>query len=212
MDAYIAKINSIAGAGAYSYVRGHQYAFVYKNSTITKKASGLYSGSKTFTYSPLRGNFAVKNGNFDFALLTIHTSPSKAKTEIPALTTAMAETRTYYNEQDVICLGDFNADGSYYSAGSTGGDLAGFPSPTYITVIKNGTDTTVSPNNSYTYDRMQLFSASAQDYAGNKGVLKFADYYTISNLEGASTTAGKETALSDHYPIWAEFYAGRDSD
>lgn len=212
MNTYIAKINSIAGSGAYSYVRGHQYAFVYKNSTITKKASQLYSGSKSFTYKPLVGNFAVKNGNFDFAMLTIHTSPSVAVTEIPALTTAMSEVRSLYNEQDVICLGDYNADGSYYSPGSSGGDLAGFPSSTYVTVIKNGTDTTVSPNNSYTYDRMQLYTASAQDYTGTKGVLKFASYYTISNLEGTSTTAGTEAALSDHYPIWAEFYTGRDTD
>lgn len=213
MNAYIAKINEIAGAGAYSYVRGHQYAFVYKNSTITKKSSGLYSGSKTFTYTPLRGHFAAKNGNFDFSLITIHTSPSKAVTEIPALTTVMSETRTYYNEQDVICMGDYNADGSYYSAGTSGGDLNGFSSSTYTTVIKNGTDTTVSPNNSYTYDRMQFFkSASTEDYTGNKGVLKFSTYYNVSNLEGTTTTAGTEAALSDHYPIWAEFYTGRDSN
>ena len=212
MDTYIAKINSIAGAGAYSYVRGHQYAFVYKNATITKKASQLYSGSKTFTYTPLVGNFAVKSGNFDFAMLTIHTSPTVATTEIPALTTAMADVRTLYSEQDVICLGDYNADGSYYSPGTSGGDLAGFSSSTYVTVIKNGTDTTVSPNNSYTYDRMQLYTASAEDYAGVKGVLKFADYYTISNLEGTTTTVGTEGALSDHYPIWAEFYTGRDTN
>ena len=212
MDTYIAKINSIAGAGAYSYVRGHQYAFVYKNATITKKASQLYSGSKTFTYTPLVGNFAVKSGNFDFAMLTIHTSPTVATTEIPALTTAMADVRTLYSEQDVICLGDYNADGSYYSPGSSGGDLAGFSSSTYVTVIKNGTDTTVSPNNSYTYDRMQLYTASSEDYTGTKGVLKFASYYTISNLEGTDTTAGTEGALSDHYPIWAEFYSGRDTN
>jgi len=212
MNTYIAKINEIAGAGAYSYVRGHQYAFVYKNSVITKKASQLYSGSKTFTYPPLAGNFSVKNGTFDFAMLTIHTSPTVATTEIPALTTAMSEVRTLYSEQDVICLGDYNADGSYYSPGSSGGDLAGFASSTYITVIKNGTDTTVSPNNSYTYDRMQLFTASAEDYAGVKGVLKFSDYYNISTLEGTTTTAGTEGALSDHYPIWAEFYVGRDTN
>jgi len=212
MNSYLAKINSIAGSGAYSYVRGHQYAFVYKNSTITKKASQLYSGSKSFTYKPLVGNFAVKSGNFDFAMLTIHTSPTVAKTEIPALTTAMSEVRTLYSEQDVICLGDYNADGSYYSPGSSGGDLAGFSSSTYLTVIKNGTDTTVSPNNSYTYDRMQLFTATSQDYTGNKGVLKFSSYYNISNLEGTTTTAGTEAALSDHYPIWAEFYAGRDTN
>lgn len=212
MNTYIAAVNGIAGSGAYSYVRGHQYAFVYRNATISLKASGLYSGTKTFSYTPLRANFAVKSNSFDFAMLTIHTSPSLAKTEIPALTTAMSETRTFYNEQDVICCGDFNADGSYYSAGTSGGDLAGFASSTYVTVIKNGTDTTVSTGNSYTYDRMQLYTASSQDYTGTKGVLKFASYYKVSMLEGTTTTVGKEDALSDHYPIWGEFYKNKDTN
>ncbi|HPH03001.1 MAG TPA: hypothetical protein PLM00_07150 [Spirochaetota bacterium] len=213
MNTYVAKINSIAGSGAYSYVRGHQYAFVYRNATITKKASGLYSGSKTFTYKPLRANFAVKNGTFDFAMLTIHTSPDKAVTEIPALQTAMSETRTYYNEQDVICLGDYNADGSYFSAGAAGGSLNGWSTTTYITVVKNGVDTTVSTGNSYTYDRMQIYKgASYQDYTGYTGVLKFASYYKVSMLEGTTTTAGKESALSDHYPIFADFRKSADTN
>ena len=96
---------------------------------------------------------------------------------------------------------------------AAGGDLAGFASTTYTTVIKNGTDTTVSPNNSYTYDRMQFYTAATgQDYSGTKGVLKFASYYTISNLEGTSTTAGTEGALSDHYPIWANFKTRSDTN
>lgn len=213
MNTYVAKINSIAGSGAYSYVRGHQYAFVYRNATITKKASGLYSGSKTFTYKPLRANFAVKNGTFDFALLTIHTSPSVAKTEIPALQTAMSETRTYYNEQDVICLGDFNADGTYFSAGAAGASLNGWSTSTFITVIKNGVDTTVSTGNSYTYDRMQIYNgASYQDYTGYSSRLKFSSYYNVSLLEGTTTTAGKEDALSDHYPIYADFRKSADTN
>ncbi len=213
MNTYINAVNGIAGSGAYSYVRGHQYAFVYRNATITKKASGLYSGSKTFSYTPLRANFAVKNNSFDFAMLTIHTSPSKAVTEIPALQTAMSETRTFYNEQDVICLGDFNADGSYYSAGAAGASLNGWSTSTYITVIKNGVDTTVSTGNSYTYDRIQIYNgATYQDYTGYSGVLKFASYYKVSMLEGTTTTAGKESALSDHYPIFADFRKSADTN
>lgn len=213
MNTYIAKINSLAGSGAYSYVRGHQYAFVYNNTTISKLASGLYSGSKTFTYTPLRAKFKCKLGNFDFALLTIHTSPTKAVTEIPALITALTETRTYYSEKDIIVLGDFNADGSYYSAGAAGASLNGWATGTYTTVIKNGVDTTVSTGNSYTYDRIQHTSTyTSQDYTGVSGRLKFSSYYTISNLEGTSTTAGTEAALSDHYPVWANYRNNSDTD
>ncbi len=213
METYIAEINSIAGPGAYSYVRGHQYAFVYRNSTINKHASQLYSGSQTFAYVPLVANFSVKSGNFDFSMISIHTSPSLANTEIPALKTVMSEVKALYNENDVICVGDYNADGSYYSAGTvTQGWLNGFDPSVYITAIKNGSDTTVSVNNTYTYDRMQMFTAySTQDFTGTTGVLRFAEVYDISLCEGPSET-GIEGNLSDHYPVWAEFYADRDTD
>ena len=195
MNTLLAKVNSIAGSGAYSYVRGNQFAYVYKNSTIIKKASGLYSGS--FKYPPLQGHFQASGKAFDFALVNVHTSPTIAKTEIPMIITAMSSTRTKYSEQDVIALGDFNADGSYYSPGASGGDLAGFSSSTYTTVIKNGTDTTVSANNSYTYDRMQFYTAATgQDFTGTKGVYK----------------TGITDTISDHYPIYATFYTGNDTN
>jgi hypothetical protein len=149
--------------------------FVYRYATITKKASAHTAQQYLHLQKTLRANFSVKNGTFDFALLTIHTSPSKAKTELPALQPAMSETRTYYNEQDVICLGDFNADGTYYSDGAAGASLNGWSTTTYITVIKNGVDTTVSTGNSYTYDRMQIYKgASYQDYTGYSSRLKFS--------------------------------------
>lgn len=206
MNAYVNRINQIAGPGAYSYVRGHQYAFVYKNSTIQKKGAGLYYGWKTFTYRPLQAYFKCKNGNFDFSLITIHTSPSKATTEIGYMKTAMYETYQRFGDWDVIALGDFNADGSYYNAGSNGASLNGWSTSTYKTIIKNGTDTTVSPYNNYTYDRIQAYAWVGSQYSGYKGVLKFANYYNISSLEGTSSTAGTEKALSDHYTCWAEFY------
>lgn len=206
MNAYINKINQIAGPGAYSYVRGHQYAFVYKNSSITKLSHGLYNGWKNFTYKPLQAYFRVKNGNFDFGAITIHTSPSKAENEIGYMKTAMYETKQRFNDWDVIALGDFNADGSYYSPGPDGGSLSGWSTSTYTTIIKNGTDTTVSTYNDNTYDRIQAYNWTASQWSGASGVLRFADHYNISNLEGTSRTAGTEKALSDHYPVWAEFY------
>lgn len=35
---------------------------------------------------------------------------------------------------------------------------------------------------------------------------------SILNLEGTSTTAGTESALSDHYPIWANFKVNSDTN
>lgn len=214
MNKYISKINELAGKGTYSYVCKSQYAFVYSNNTITLNRSELYHGTQHLTYQPLIGNFSVKEGNFKFSIINIHTSPERANTEIPSLTNVMKDVRNIYNEKDVICLGDYNADGNYYTSGSTDQDwLNGFPNDTYITVIINGSDTNVDPSKIYTYDRMQLFrDTTNEDYSGKKGILRFSSHYKIDDLEGTDSTQGTEKALSDHYPVWAEFYVDRDTD
>jgi endonuclease/exonuclease/phosphatase family metal-dependent hydrolase len=210
MDTYVARINQIVGSDSYAYVRGNQYAIVYRKGEFQVISSGLYSGSQSFTYTPLTAYLKSTIGNLDFAMVVIHTSPSVASTEIPTLKTAMTEVSTLYSEPDVICLGDFNADGSYYSEG-TGNDLAGFPSSTYITAIPNSADTTVAPS-SNTYDRIELSSSMASDCDLSSGVIQMGQVYDVSACEGPASTVGTEEALSDHYPVWAEFYVDRDID
>lgn len=197
MNRYINRINELAGSGAYSYVCRSQYAFVYRNITITLNQSDLYHGTQHLTYKPLIGNFSVNDGNFNFTIINIHTSPDQANSEIPSLTRVMEDVRNIYHERDVICLGDYNADGDYYTAGSIEqGWLNGFASDTYITVIKNGSDTNVDPSTNYTYDRMQLFSDStSEDFTGNRDVLRFSRYYNINDLEGTEATRGNRESF-----------------
>jgi len=212
LDAYVARINQLLGGTHYTYVRGHQYAFVYRTAHVSMDGYALYSGTKSFSYPPLAAKFSIPSKAFDFVLLTIHTSPTSASTEISYLPTAMAEMATLYSDPDVICLGDFNADGTYYNdGGDVQGWLAGFSPPSYTTVVPNGTDTTVSTGNTHTYDRIQLSQTAAQDYTGTWGVVRFSQYYDISQCEGPSIT-GIEDNLSDHYPVWAEFWVNQDTD
>ncbi len=208
MDTYIDKVNEIFGSSAYSYVHGDQYAFVYRNDKVILNSSQLYSGSQTFKYVPLVANFELYEGNFDFSMITIHTSPSIAETEIPALKTAITEIVTLYSEDDVICIGDFNADGDYYEEG-TGTDLSGYDD--YITGIPNSADTTVADSDN-TYDRIQMTNSMSSDFSTSWGVLKFSDHYDVSICEGSATKVGTEGALSDHYPVWAEFHTNLDND
>jgi len=218
MNNYVARVNEIAAAagltaalGTYSYVRGHQYAFVYRREAVSVAEYQLYSGGSVFTYPPLAAKFTTPSG-FEFALLTIHTSPEKATTEIPAIAPALGDVENMYNVAKVGCLGDYNGDGGYYGtqAGTVAqGWLGGFaPSAGWFTGIRNGTDTTVATGNNYTYDRMQLTHPFAWHYTGSWGVLNYTQVYgaeAIQNCEGAKTDAGKEDALSDHYPVWMQF-------
>jgi deoxyribonuclease-1-like protein len=210
MDTYVARINQIVGSDAYAYIRSNQYGIVYRKGEFQVVASGLYTGTASFTYTPLIAYLKSTTGNFDFAMIVIHTSPSVATSEIPALKTAMAEVSTLYSEPDVVCLGDYNGDGTYYTEG-TGTDLAGFPSPTYITAIPNSADTTVAAS-SNTYDRIELSSSMASDFDLSYGVMQPGQVYDVTVCEGTDTTRGTESALSDHYPVYAEFWTDKDTD
>lgn len=213
MESYTAKINEHAGTGSYAYVRGHQYAYVYRTAKVVCHASQLYSDTNAFAYTPLLAEFSTVQGNFTFSMINVHTSPSVADSEIPLLLQVIADVKTLYGNDDVICAGDYNADGSYYDdGGDAQGWLTGFDPATYITAIPNSADTTVSVNNNFTYDRMQLTMTLTEDYTGNWGVFPMGQVYDVTVCEGTDTRAGTEAALSDHYPVWSEYYIGRDTD
>lgn len=210
LEAFVARINAEAGPGVYTFVRGDQYAFIYRQDRLMATKAGLYEGGEAFTYRPLVAHFQVKGRPLDFAALTIHTRPGLAKAEVPALARAMDELAISLGEADVLCLGDLNADGSYYAEGP-GQALAGFPETRYATLIPNEADTTVAQA-SLAYDRMEASLSLVEDWSGNWGVIRPGLLWDLSACEGGADSAGTERALSDHYPVWAEFSATRDTD
>lgn len=186
MDAFVAKVDEAAGGAFYAYVRGDQYALLYRSDKLEAKSWKLYDGLRNFTYHPLEAYFQVIGRPFNFTIITVHTRPSLASAEIPELEGIMEEAAAASGDPDVLCLGDFNADGAYYDEGP-GPDLAGFSSSRFITVIPNSADTTIGKKE-LAYDRIELSSSMATDYAGSWGVVH-----------------PEELSLSDHYPVWADF-------
>ena len=219
MNAYIARVNALADGhpslGPYAYVRAHQYAYVYRVNAVTISGEQWLSDRMdTFTYAPHAAKFtSAAAPGFSFVLVNIHTSPGKAKTEIPAISRLMNDMAAHYGEEKVSCLGDYNADSAgtnYYVSGSAAqGWLNGFSPPDWFTVIPNGTDTTVAAQVN-AYDRIQLSSSLARYSTGTWGVIRWAEYTDVTLCEGTGTpggsgTFGTERALSDHFPVWAEF-------
>jgi hypothetical protein len=52
----------------------------------------------------------------------------------------------------------------------------------------------------------------ASDYTSTWGVIQIGQVYDVTQCEGITTSTGTESAISDHYPVWAEFYADKDTD
>jgi endonuclease/exonuclease/phosphatase family metal-dependent hydrolase len=129
---------------------------------------------------PFKGNFRA--GEFEFTLLTAHTSPSKNAEELEGLELFFRDAESEGNK-NIILLGDFNADCSYLRPS----DNIALRGSRYIWAVEDSADTTVS-NTDCAYDRF-IFTKEVQDYyTGQWGVV------TDISLD-----------VSDHYLVWAEF-------
>ncbi len=170
-----------------------QYAYLYNTQTV-KQVGDPHTypepvGTDPFHRQPYIASFEALGGNFDVTLLTIHTDPDEATEEINALDDVVEYAQSMYpDEQDFIVLGDLNADGSYFNEDSSS-DLS-----EYYWCIDNTLDTTTKSTD-YTYDRIILTDSS--DFNGDAGVFRYDLEYGLSFDE--------TTAVSDHYPVYAEF-------
>jgi hypothetical protein len=181
-----------------------QYAYIYNNQTVRiVGAPQTYpepEGTDPFHKEPYTASFKALNGNFDFTLITIHTDPDEATEEINALDEVVKYApNMYQDELDFVVMGDLNADCSYFDEDSTstlsGGD--------YYWCINNSVDTTTKTTDC-TYDRIIITDAAVSDFTGDAGVFRYDIEYGL--------TADETTAVSDHYPVYAEFWSGRDMD
>lgn len=96
-------------------------------------------------------------------------------------------------------MGDLNADGAYFDEKSAS-TLSGSE---YYWVIGDGVDTTTKSTD-YTYDWIIITDSALRDFTGDSGVFRFDIEYGLS---------GDETvAVSDHYPVYADIWCGRDME
>jgi endonuclease/exonuclease/phosphatase family metal-dependent hydrolase len=139
---------------------------------------------------------------FDFVIIDNHIQPGNAYQEISALPKVVDYYRRNWNDPDILLVGDFNADGSYYDERFLW-DV--FPPEQYRIVISNEYDTSVGQAEN-TYDRIIITSSAVEDYADRCGVLRFDELYNFDQY------SIRPRDVSDHYPIWAEFHINADTD
>lgn len=183
-------------------VSKEQYAYLYNTQTIQQIGSPYtYPDSNDlFQREPYVANFKVKNGNFDFVLITIHTDPDTATQEINDLTMVVEDAKNkYQGEGDFIVMGDLNADCTYFKENGQ----SPLRSSDYYWVINNSIDTTTKSTDC-TYDRIIITTPAKMDFTGEAGVFRFDTAY---NLNYESTIA-----VSDHYPVYAGFWSNGDTD
>lgn len=155
----------------------------------------------TFEREPLVATFRADG--FDFTVVMCHIKPDHAEAELQALAEAVDPVLDANpSEQDIILLGDFNADGSYLNEANLPGI---FPPDRFQIVIADHMDTMTTSDN--TYDRIILMDATTgHEYvADSAGVFEF-------DLEFGIQDEAFVKKVSDHYPVSAEFQTDLPDD
>lgn len=133
----------------------------------------------------------------DLVLIPVHTQPENSKKELDELYDVVEDVRAMWKTDNILILGDFNADGRYLTK-SAMKKIRIRADQSYHWLIADDVDTTASHANDNTYDRIvvygdRLMAAIVPDSAQP---FNYQEEFQLS----------AETALriSDHYPVEVE--------
>ncbi|HUY88037.1 MAG TPA: endonuclease/exonuclease/phosphatase family protein [Pirellulales bacterium] len=201
MPRFLALIN--AEGAHYDYVIGprlgrtsskEQYAFVYNAASIECDRESVYTVNDPddlLHREPLVAGFRVRgpppSEAFTFTLIDIHTDPDETKQELSVLDDVIrAVGRDGRGEDDVILLGDLNADDRHF------GELGQMP---YLTWAISGRATNTRGDK--LYDNILFDTRATTEYLGRSGAVDLMREFKLNQKQAL--------AISDHLPIWAEF-------
>ena len=91
-----------------------QYGFCFSDEITAGETYQFADPYDVFERPAFAMNFSFKN--FEFVLINVHVRPICAHQEIKHLPVVVSEVKNYYNNQNIILLGDLNADCWYYRA------------------------------------------------------------------------------------------------
>ena len=204
-------INALDGP-EYAFIRSERlgrttskeaYAYFYNTQTVSYHEGTAHvwdDQGDIFEREPYIAGFAAKE--FDFTLVGIHSKPDDAVKEIGSLTMVFDAIKAGQDDQDIIALGDFNADGTYYDEDD---DSQPLRDSIYYWTVSNDVDTMTKTD--WTYDRIvMLDSTYSSEY-----VMDSTAVYYFNDVYGLNQAFTEE--VSDHFPVFAEFRVdGPDDD
>jgi deoxyribonuclease-1-like protein len=124
---------------------------------------------------------------FTFTLVNVHTDPDEVAEEMRVLDDVFFKVRDDgRNEDDLILLGDFNADDQHL-------DELGRVSGMMAAISRTPTNTRQTQQ----YDNLVFQFPATSEYAGRSGVFDFLREFNL--------TIEQALQVSDHLPVWAEF-------
>ncbi|XP_062272003.1 deoxyribonuclease gamma-like [Scomber scombrus] len=196
---YTLKISSRLGRTRYK----EQFMFLYRDDMVDLVGSYQFDdkateGEDVFARDPYILRFRCLNTVLkDLVLIPVHTKPEDSETELDELYDVFQHVKKKWRTDNVMILGDFNADGSYVSKK----DMKNIRIRTdknFHWLIGDDVDTTASTKNNHTYDRIVIYG----DDMLHAVVPNSAKPFNFHRAYGL--TEEQALNVSDHYPVEVE--------
>ncbi|CAL8315241.1 unnamed protein product [Merluccius merluccius] len=187
------------GRGVYQ----EQYIFVYRTARAAVVDQYQYPDSADlFSREPFAVRFSAPSTAIKaFVLIAVHTSPENATKEIDSLYDVFKVVRKMWTTENVMFLGDFNADCRYLPK-KYRKDVRLLTDQSFDWLISDETDTTVRQSTDCAYDRIVVhgsaFSKAIVPHSATAFV--FPSAYRLTEQQALG--------VSDHYPVEVSLKSG----
>ncbi|KAM8930336.1 deoxyribonuclease gamma-like isoform 2-T2 [Pelodytes ibericus] len=204
----VEHLNSCDGDARFNYVlskplgrRGYkeQYLFLYREDVVQVKEIYQYEDMQqgdedSFAREPFIVRFQSKTtAAKDLTLIPVHTTPKDSVQEIDELYDVYLHIKEKWATQNIMLLGDFNADGAYVSSKKMK-TIRLRTDETLHWLIQDDIDTTATNSTDFSYDRIVVHGDLMKHIIPDSAKpFNFQEAYNLTEEEAL--------AVSDHYPV-----------
>lgn len=202
VSALMEQINSVS-RHEYSFVSSkplgrdqykEMYLFVYRKDSVSVMDMYQYPDPEdAFSREPFVVKFSTHSSAKELVLVPLHAAPHQAVAEIDALYDVYLDVIDKWGTDDMLFLGDFNADCSYVREQDWGA-IRLRSSEVFKWLIPDSADTTVG-NSDCAYDRLVVCGARLRRSLKPQS----ASVHNFQEEFGLDQT--QALAISDHFPV-----------
>ncbi|KAK5934676.1 hypothetical protein CgunFtcFv8_015049 [Champsocephalus gunnari] len=193
---YTLKISSRLGRTRYK----EQFMFLYRDDLVDLVGSYQFDdqvteGGDVFARDPYILRFRCLNTVLkDLVMIPVHTKPDDSEKELDELYDVFLNVKKKWRTDNVMILGDFNADGLYVTKREMKG-IRIRSDKNFHWLIADDVDTTASNKNDHTYDRIVVYGDDMLQAIVPNSAKPF-------NFQKAYRLTVEQTLkVSDHYPV-----------
>uniref|UniRef100_A0A8C6SF75 Endonuclease/exonuclease/phosphatase domain-containing protein n=1 Tax=Neogobius melanostomus TaxID=47308 RepID=A0A8C6SF75_9GOBI len=193
---YTLQISSPLGRSRYK----EQFMFLYRDDLMNLIGTYQFDDQKTlnedaFSRDPYILRFKCPTTELqDLVLIPVHTTPTESDNELDKLYDVFMDVKKKWKTDNIMILGDFNADGAYVSKKDMK-KIRIRSDTNFHWLISDDEDTTASNKNDHTYDRIVVYG----DDMLQAIVPKSAKPFNFQKAYGLSDELALD--VSDHYPV-----------